>query len=407
VTGQPDSRVRYRDVLGNREFAALFTAQTLSLLGDQLARIALAILVYRRTGSAFGASATFAVSLLTYLIGGPLLSGIADRYPRLTVMVVCDVLRAPLVLVMCATDLPVWAIFMLIGLLGALAPPFDSSRSSLQPDILTSEAYVVGNTLINVAMEASQVGGFVLGGALVAATSVRGALAVDAATFLLSAGLLLSCIRFRHAAQAPEDRGAFLKDAQEGLRLVARRRDLRVLLTIAVLGSVAVTSTEGLAVAVAKDLHGGPALAGILTATVPGGFLLGSFLVLRRQSETRSALLPQLLLLSSAPLLFSPVAGSVTVLIALWVAAGAGATVNLIAGPEFMQRCPREYRGRAYGLAGTALQAAQGLGLLAGGLLAEVFSARAAVAVLALATLLAAIPVLATQGKVLSVREVT
>jgi predicted MFS family arabinose efflux permease len=407
VTGTTDGRVRYRDVLVNREFAAIFTAQTLSLLGDQLARIALAILVYRRTGSAFGASATFAVSYLTYLVGGPLLSGVADRYPRLTVMVACDLLRAPLVLLLCVTSLPLWTVFVVIGLLGTLAPPFDSSRSSLQPDILAGEEYVVGNALINVAMEAGQVGGFVLGGGLVAATSVRGALAVDAVTFLLSAGLLLSYVRSRDAAQAPEDRGAFLKDALEGLHLVARRPDLRALLAIGVLGSIAVTSTEGLAVAVARDMHGGPALAGVLTATVPAGFLLGSFLVLRQPAETRTGLLPKLLLLSAAPLLLSPIAGSVAVLIALWLAAGAGATLNLIAGPEFMQRCPRDYRGRAFGLAVSCLQAAQGVGLLAAGLLAEVLSPRTAVAVVALVALLAAIPVLATQGKLLSVREVT
>jgi MFS family permease len=174
VSATTSERVRYRAVLANREFAALYGAQCLSLLGDQLARIAIAILVFQRTDSPLAASSTYAVSYLTYLFGGPLLAGLADRYPRLVVMVCCDLVRAPLVLLLCIEGLPMWLVFGLVGLLGGLAPAFDSARSALQPDVLRGESYVVGNALLNVTMQVSQVIGFVLGGTVVALTSVRG-----------------------------------------------------------------------------------------------------------------------------------------------------------------------------------------------------------------------------------------
>lgn len=399
-----EERVGYRAVLANHEFRAIYFAQALSLLGDQLARIALAVLVYRRTGSPLATSATFAVSYLAYLVGGPLLSGLSDRYPRLTVMVLCDLVRAPLVLLLCLSDVPLWCVFVIIGLLGTAAPPFDSARGALQPDVLGGESYFVGNALMNVSVQVSQILGFVLGGSLVAVTSVRGALALDAATFLVSAGLLLNGVRQRGAAQTT--RAGFLRDVVVGLTFVARTSELRRLLTLSVLGSAALVGTEGLAVPVASDLGGGPALAGVLTATAPLGFLLGSAWVLKVDLSRRVALLPQLVLLSCIPLLLTPLTKSPALTVAAWVMAGVGGAVNLVAGPAFMQLCPRELRARAYGVASTCLWTAQGIVLVAAGALAYVVAARQAVAVVALVTLALAAPVLAPQGIRKNVRHV-
>jgi MFS family permease len=401
-----EERVRYRTVLAEPEFRALFAAQTLSLLGDQLARIALAILVYARTGSALQSSATYAVSYLAYLVGGPLLSGLSDRYPRLTVMVVCDLVRVPLVLALCVTDLPLWVVFLLIAGLGAAAPAFDSARSALQPDVLEGEAYVVGNALMNVCVQVSQILGFVLGGAVVALTSVRGALALDAGTFLVSAGVLLHSLRQRPAAQAAAERSTFWRDSAKGLSLVATSTRLRALLLFSVLASVAVTSTEGLAVAVSHELGGGAVAAGLLTATVPAGFLAGSVLVLRTPHERREALLPWLVLLSAAPLLGTPAAGHLALVAVLWVLAGAGATANLVAAPAFVQSCPRDFRGRAYGVASATLMATQGAGLLLGGYLGTLVAPRTAVAAVAALMIVLAVPVLRAQGIGRTVRDV-
>jgi MFS family permease len=391
-----EQRVRYRTVLGHREFRALFAAQTLSLLGDQLARIALAILVFRRTGSPLQASATYAVSYIAYLFGGPLLSGLADRYPRLTVMVVCDLLRVPLVLVLSLHSLPLWAVFVLIAALGTVGPAFDSARSALQPDLLTGEAYLVGNTLLNVCMQLSQVVGFVLGGTVVAFTSVRGALALDAATFLLSAGLLMGNLRQRPAAQTQI--GAFFSDMTLGVHLVVRDGRLRMLLLLAVLASVPVTCAEGLAVPVADELHRGAVVAGVLTAAIPAGFLLGSFGVLRTPADRREALLPLLVLLSTAPLLVTPLLPGMLAVVGVWMLAGCGTTANLIAGPAFVQSCPPDVRARAYGVASATLMSAQGAGLLVGGYLGTLVAPRTAVALVAAAMLVLALPAVRAQG---------
>jgi len=96
--------VTYRQVLAVREFRAIAVSQGLSILGDQVARIAVALLVYARSHSALATAATYACSYLPGLLGGPLLSALADRYRRRTIMAVCDVARTILVLLLVRTS---------------------------------------------------------------------------------------------------------------------------------------------------------------------------------------------------------------------------------------------------------------------------------------------------------------
>src|SRR2546423_12738104 len=72
------------------EFRALWLAQVLSVAGDQLARVALTLLVYDRTHSALLAAVTFAASVVPAFVGGVTLSGIAHRLARRPGMVACD-----------------------------------------------------------------------------------------------------------------------------------------------------------------------------------------------------------------------------------------------------------------------------------------------------------------------------
>lgn len=401
MTGAAQERVTYRAVLANREFATILVSQTLSTAGDQLARIAVAVLVFNRTDSGLAASATYATSYLTYLALGPVLAALSDRYPRLAVMVACDLLRAPLVLLLCISDLPLVTVFALLVMLGLLAPAFDSARSATQPEILQGEAYITGNAIMNITMQLGQVGGFVMGGALVALVSIRGALALDAATFLISAGLLLAGVRGRRAAQAKDQRLGLLRDTWEGIRFVRGAPQLRRNLLFSVLGSAALITPEGLAVPVAHDLGGGSVAAGVLTATIPAGFVVSGLLVLRLQPSRRLELMPWFAALAIGPLVLSPVADDLVSLTALWTIAGLGACLNLIASAAYIQACPTEFRSRAYGVAATILFATQGAALLVSGAMADAIDARDAIALIAAAMLVTtfALPSLRT-GKI-------
>ncbi len=379
----------YAAVLRDREFRAVLVADGLSTAGDQIARIAVALLVLDRSGSAFAASATYACSYLTWLLGGPFLTAVADRYPRRRVMVVCDLLRMALIASLAVPGIPLWSVFAVLVLVGLLAPPFDAARSSLCADLLTGERYVVANALQNAVVQAAQLVGFVAGGALVVALDVEGALLVDAATFALSAWLLVAQVRERrHEPEEHESGATRLRQVAAGFTLLRRTPRLRVLLCWGLLSTAAVIAPEGLAVAVAAEAGRGALAAAVLTAAVPAGFLVGSWLLLRLPPERREPLFPVLVVASCTPLLLTAVVDDVVVLVVLWTLAGLGNALQLVANSAFVQAVPPHLRGRAFGAAGTLLMAVQGVLLLVAGAMAEMTGPRMPVAVLAGVTLL-------------------
>jgi len=390
-------RVTYGDVLGHREFRAIFVAGGLSVVGDQLARIAVALLVFERSGSAFAAAATYACSYLTWLLGGPVLSVLSDRHSRRRLMIVVDVMRLALVGLLVLPGIPLWLVFVVLVSVGLLSPPFEAARSALLADMLEGERYLVGNTLTQTANQAGQVLGFVGGGALVALLGIEGALLTNAGTFAVSALLLLVGVRERGRPPAGQP-ASLAKEAVEGARLVVGSPTLRGLLAWGLLSATIVIAPEGLAVAISDEAGGGALAAGLLTAAVPAGFLLGSFLLVRVPAERRERLFVPLTMVSIVPLLLTPLIDSLVVLAAAWVLAGTGNALQLIANASYVQAVPPHLRGRAYGVAGTALAAVQGVVLLLVGALAEVTDPRVPVA-LAAAIGLALLPAVSRAGR--------
>lgn len=356
----------------------MFVSQGLSLIGDHVARIAIALLVYGRTGSAFAASATYGVSFLTWLVGGPILSALADRHRRRRIMIVTDLARFVLIALLLVPQPPLWLVFGVLIAVGLLTPPFESARSAILPDIVTGELYVAGNTLINTTIQGAQVAGFFLGGVLVSVVSVRGALALDAATFLISAGILRLAVAERPVVARAH--AGLVTDVAAGIRLVRGNPYLRGLLAYGVLAAVVAIVPEGLAVVVAGDDGNGARAAGILTATMPLGYVLASGLVLRLSAEQRIRRLTPLTLVLCVPLLLTPVVSGTAVTAVLWVVAGAGTAVQLIASVAYVAGTPAEFRGRAFGLASTALMLAQGSALLLAGGLADALGPRNVIA---------------------------
>src|SRR5262249_32448201 len=87
-------RATFGEVFAVGEFRSLWLAQVLSVAGDQLARVALTLLVFDRTGSPLLAAVTFAASVVPTFVGSVTLSGLADRWPRREGMIICDPCRA-------------------------------------------------------------------------------------------------------------------------------------------------------------------------------------------------------------------------------------------------------------------------------------------------------------------------
>ncbi|GAA3595160.1 MFS transporter [Kribbella ginsengisoli] len=387
------ARARWRDVFGHAEFRALFVAGVLSVIGDQLARVALSVLVFDRTASAGLTALAYALTYVPDLLFGPLLAGFADRYPRRRVMIVTDLARAVLVALMAINALPLLVIIGLLVALQAFGSPFNAARAATLPVVLPDDHYVLGKAANDMVVQFSQVLGFGTGGLAVVAVGTSGGLLVDSATFLLSAAFIAFGVRSRPApsqTSGDEPRRSYLKDLAAGASLVVRTPSLRSLVALATVAGFYVT-VEGLAVPYAAEIGGGPEAAGLLLAAQPAGAVLGMWLITLWAPERRMRFLGPLAILACVPLVFCALQPGLLVTMVLWALSGAASAYHLPASASFVQAVPDKQRGQAFGVASTALRSSQGLGILLAGVLGERFSPSTALAVMGSAGALAAV----------------
>src|SRR4051794_13848124 len=105
----------YRDVFRVLEFRAMWLAELQSVAGDQLARVALSVLVFHDTGSAALTGLTYALTFVPSLLGGVFLTGLADRFPRRELIFWIDVVRGCLVVLVAVRGLPFAALCTLVA----------------------------------------------------------------------------------------------------------------------------------------------------------------------------------------------------------------------------------------------------------------------------------------------------
>nr|WP_238351148.1 MFS transporter [Kribbella shirazensis] len=345
-------------------------AQLGSVIGDQLARVALAVLVFNRTGSAGLSALTYALTFLPDIAGGPLLSGLADRFPRRRVMINCDIARAVLVAAMAIPGASLWILCILLIAVQLLASPFQSARAALLPSILTGDRFVLASSVSNITAQAAQLAGFVTGGTLVAAFGAGNALLLDAATFGLSAVLLWLGVRERPLPETTETRAGWWASLSAGAQLVWGDRRLRYLVALACVAGFYV-SVEGLAAPYAAVVGGGPAAVGLLLAANPAGQMVGMLLLTRVAPPRRLTLMGPLAIGSCAPLIGCLAQPGLWVTVGLWFVSGLCASYQLAASAAFVLNVPDAQRGQAFGLARTALIVSQGIGVLAAGVAAD------------------------------------
>jgi MFS family permease len=370
----------FSEVFANREYGAVFAAFGLSWFGDYLAKAAVTALVFQRTESVALSAATFALSFLPWVVGGPLLSTLADRYAYRRVMVTCDLIRMVTIGLVAVPGMPVEGMLVLLFLTSLGNPPAQGAKSALMPLILDRDRLVVGLALNSSSGQAAQIGGY-LAGAAMAPFFPELALLIDAATFGLSALLIRFGVRDRPPAIPSTERRHLLRETGEGFRLVFGTPVLRAIAVIVFAVMLFSIVPEGLAAAWAADLSENEVARGLsqglIMAANPIGFILGGLLISRLVGPSRRQRLVRpfaiLAPLSLVPALFDPPAVGVALMAAVcgFAVAGMMPTANGL----FVQALPHGYRARAFGVMQSGIQVMQGIAVLGTGMLADVFDA--------------------------------
>jgi len=372
----------YRRAIAIREFRSLWLASLQSWLGDQLARIAISVLVYERTGSAAITAITFAMSFLPTFIGGVLLSGLADRFPRRTVLVLCDLARAGAVMLMLVPGEPVVVLCVLLCVEAIVSALFSSAEAALIPDVVPHDVYPAALAIHSTTNQLAQFVGFAVGGVLVALLGPITALSVDVATFLVSAFLIWYSVSARNVRRVEPGR-SYRSSISAGITVLASSPRLRILGSLIWLEAFYVAG-EGLAVPYARSVGGGAAASGLLLAAGPVGTAVGVIVVTKLiTAGNRLRWLGPLAFATGLPLLVCALHPGLVITLVAWGASGVLSGYYVTAASEFTLWTPEQMRSQIVGIAAAILTTAQGLAMVAAGIAASAMGPARAVAVAA------------------------
>lgn len=373
--GLVSERYSFRDVLAVAEFRALWSAEVVSVCGDQVARVALSVMVYERTSSAALTALTYALTFVSALLGGAVLSGLADRFPRRTVLIASDLVRAVLAGALALPGLPLgvlWAVVFTLVLAGA---PFKAAQLALLPGVLEGERFPVGLALRTVSSQLAQLAGFATGGTVLLVISSEMALGVNAMTFVVSALIVTKGVRPQPTArQANPEPLAGHGEGRKASAIRLLRGDPRLLVLVGLIVLAGLTvAPEGVAAPYAVGLGGSTVAVGVLLAADPLGSAVGAWCFSRwRSTGARTAAIVPLAIGSGAVLVPCFVRPGLVVSAVLWGLSGAMTTMFLIQVQALLTRSvPDARRGAVVGLASAGLQTSQGVVVLATGLVGE------------------------------------
>jgi MFS family permease len=371
VTATAGPRPGLRSLLAQPAYRRLWTARTISQVGDVAQFTTLALLVVMLTGSGLGVSVVVLAEIVPVLLLAPLAGSLVDRLPRVKVMVAVDVVR-----VLLAGVLAVWHDHVAVAYavafgLSAGQVFFSPAAQSLLPSVVKDEELVAANSGIWTAAVTAQIAVAPVAALLAVQVGFGWAFAVNAASFAFSA-VVLRGLREPERARRVNVTSPF-SHAREALTALGQIPLLKALAVGQFLAALSAGATSALLVVLAQDRLGGGEGFGLLVAAIGAGAALGPLLLLRKIKDPRRPLF-----------VFGPYAvrGVVDLVLAVVTTAplAAGAllfyglstsTGNVTFSSLVQSRVPEDLRGRAFAGFDVLWQTGRMLSLLGGGLLAD------------------------------------
>ncbi|HEX2290662.1 MAG TPA: MFS transporter, partial [Pseudonocardiaceae bacterium] len=271
----------------NRPFRLLWTARTVSFLGDALSLVALMLHVAETTGQALAVAVLLLVGDFAPALLGPLTGTISDRFDLKRVMVGCELAQAGLMAVIALWLPPLPLLLALVALRAIAGQIFQPASRAAVPGVVRDRDLESANAAIGIGTNGGEALGPLLAALLLPVLDARGVLLLDVATFLASAALLTFLPSPKGDFSTGTARGTFLADTKAGLRYIWATPMVRTI-GLGFFPIVAFNGIDDVALVflatdtLASDgMGGGDAAAGLLLAAVGIGLFIGYALLAR------------------------------------------------------------------------------------------------------------------------------
>ena len=359
------------------DYRRLWVGQVVSVVGDKIHQIAMAIMVYTITGSMLQMGIMLGVTVLPAALFGVVAGVYVDRWDRRRTMLVADLLRAAAVL---AIPFVVgygvgWAYFLAF-LASTVALFFVPAKRSLIPDIVPAEGLMAANSLDSASEAIAELGGLAVGGAIVALLGYQWAFGIDALTFVFSAANIALISYRRKSAWVATPGTTVTSEAVDGLRSIWRSDVLRELTGVYVFAAFFAAASIALCYALALVRYdAGAAGVAMLDVATTMGILTGSVLVGRGGLERAGVKFLGGIAGFGVGFALIALAGNIWAAMALLFLVGIANMYFFIPATTLYQtHADQELRGRVMATTATINRISMVVGLVAAGALAETTS---------------------------------
>ncbi|MFG3164869.1 MFS transporter [Streptomyces sp. NPDC048232] len=209
-----------RPLWRQRDFGVFWAAQTLSVLGDSFALIALPLLVLEATGSIARMGLLTAVGGAAAVLAAVFAGAVVDRVDRRKLLIGCDLVRMGmygLVPVVWLFGPQIWLLYVVLPLCEAVGMLFAVGYVTVVRSLVGTGQLTEANGRLNATAAAAGVLGPLCAGVVAGWSGPATAIGVDAASFGVSA----ACVAFVRFRSRPAD------DAAAAGKRPGLRQDLR------------------------------------------------------------------------------------------------------------------------------------------------------------------------------------
>jgi MFS family permease len=358
-------------------YRLLFFATLASSFGTLLALLALAVDVKDRTDSGVWVSALMLGQFLPSVAVGLLAGPFIDRLPRKGLMIVSDLVRAAIFCALPFVGSPA-AIVVLASLAGFATGFFRPAVYAGLPNLVSAEDLPSANGLLQAVENVSWTVAPPIAGLIVAASGPSAAYWVNAASFLVSAALILGIARRLLQSTEALSRGHW-RDLADGMRFVLGARPLLTVLVAWTIGTAGIALVDVGEPFLAKDtFSAGDFGYGLMFGSIGLGLALGSLgVALSLERRPVGSVYSGAIAVAGLGYGLAAVSPNVWVASACCVVGGIGNGGANVCNALLVQRgAPDELRGRAFTVIMSTNYLFFGIGFVVAGLMRDAIGPR-------------------------------
>jgi len=360
---------------------SLFAANAISLVGNVFTLIAIPWFVLQTTGSATKTGITGFFNILPVVLAGFLGGTFVDRlgYKRTSIIsdLASGVTTALVPILYFTIGLEFWQLMVLVFLGAFLDTPGSTAREALLPELAEQAGMPIERvtSLTHVIERGARMVGAPLAGLLIGVIGTASVLWLDAASFIISAGIIWILVpRLTAHDKKKSESGKYLDELKDGLRFIAHDSLILSIVIMVMLTNFLDAIFGGVLQPVyVREVYGSALNLGLLLSANGGGAVIGGliFAAIGHRLPRHATFVGAFVLTGFrfwVYALYPPV--WVLIVVTLITSIGAGPLNPIIGAIEF-ERIPANLRGRVFGAVTAGAWIAMPLGMLLGGILTD------------------------------------